>query len=290
MDLIVEGERWAYRKGRLPFEEATVLKVASQSGHRKVRVQFEDGPNAGESQWVGRQYLKAKWDERQAFVDREQRWAKAKSGRWGVPLGLACAAALVITESMDDALACDRDHGILQTNDASLLCQLLQLTESQLFVEGSFDEEGVTYLPWPAMKTVAMAKCRVNPEAVLDALERDVAFWGESADNFGYYKPMSSRQVIDLDEPWPEYETQKIAWDIVRGWCGESALAQWTTLGRVRADNARLSEILGRALNALERAGDERTASSLRREAGRAFGKTPDWIKKPKALSGCPVP
>lgn len=114
MKPIAEGERWAFRKGQLPFEEATILKVVSQSGHRKVRVQFEDGPNAGESQWVGRPYLKAKWDERQAFVDREQRWAKAKSGRLGVPLGLTCAAALVITETMDDALACDRDNGILQ--------------------------------------------------------------------------------------------------------------------------------------------------------------------------------
>ncbi|AIX99749.1 hypothetical protein ART_0151 [Arthrobacter sp. PAMC 25486] len=276
---IAEGERWAYRKGSLPFEDVTIVKVVSQSGHRKVSVQFEDGPNAGETQWVGRPYLKVKWDERQAFVDREQRWANAKSGYWDVPLGLTCAAALVITETMDDALARDRDHGILQTNDAPLLRQLLQLTESQLFVEGSFDEQGVTYLPWPAMKAVAMAKCRLKPEAVLDAVERDVESWGDSAEEFGYYKPMSSRQVIELEEPWPEYETQKTAWDIVRGWCGESALARWSTLSRVRADNARLSEILGRALDALERAGDEHSANRLRKEAGRAFGKTPDWIK-----------
>lgn len=273
MEPIAEGERWAYRKGCHPFEEAAILKVISQSGHRKVRVQFEDGPNAGEIEWVGRPYLKAKWAERQAFVDREQRWAKAKSGRWGVPVDLTCAAALVITETMDEALACDRDHGILQTNDAPLLCELMQITESKLVVEGSFEEHGTTYLPWPAMKTVAMAKCRVNPEAVLDAIERDVEWWGDSADGFGYYKPMSSRQVIDLEEPWPEYETQKVAWDIVRGWCGESALAQWSTLSRARANNARLSELLGRALIALERAGDERGANSLRKEVGRAFGK-----------------
>ncbi|ALE91804.1 hypothetical protein AOC05_04855 [Arthrobacter alpinus] len=282
MEPIAEGERWAYRKGSLPFEEATVLKVVSQSGHRKVRVQFEDGPNAGEVEWVGRPYLKAKWAERQAFVDREQRWAKAKSGRWGVPLGLLSAAALVITETMEDALARDRDHGILQTNDAPLLCELMQITESKLFLEGGFEEQGVTYLPWPAMKTVAMAKCQVHPEAVLDMIERDVESWSDSAEEFGYYKPMKSRQVIDLEKPWPEYETQKVAWDIVRSWCGESAQAQWSTLSRARADNARLSEILGRALDALERAGDERGANSLRKEAGRAFGKTPDWIKSLK--------
>ncbi|ALE91799.1 hypothetical protein AOC05_04830 [Arthrobacter alpinus] len=67
-------------KGRLPFEEVTVLEVVSQSGNRKVRIQFEDGPNGGEIQWVGRQSLKAPWNEKVAFIEieQEQGWARAK--------------------------------------------------------------------------------------------------------------------------------------------------------------------------------------------------------------------
>lgn len=279
MDPIGEGERWAYRKGRLPFEEATVVKVVSQSGHRKVRVQFEDGPNAGETQWVGRQYLKAPWEQRDAFIERERRWSAAKRQAWDVPASVCEAVRLIVDEVMDDALAYDMSHGLLRTNNLALLSELTQQPESELLGDLGFEEEGFTYLPWPAMKIVAIAKCQANPAAVLDMVERDVESWGQLAADIGYYKPFSGRKLVDLEQPFPEYETQKLAWDVIRAWCGQPALSQWTALARVRADNARLSGILGRALDALERAGDYNTSSSLRREAGRAFGKTPDWIK-----------
>lgn len=280
MEPIAEGERWAYRKGQLPFEEATILKVVSQSGHRKVRVQFEDGPNAGETQWVGRQYLKAPWLDRQAFVEREQCWARAKSQAWNEPASVREAAALVITETMDDALAIDRSHGILQTSNVYTLAEFAQVTPRELLSSGGFAEEGYTYLPWPIMKSVAIAKCKTAPAAVLDMIERETDSWGQSAVETGYYKPLSKGTVLDLDQPFPEYETQKLAWDVIRRWCGEPALEQWSELALLRAEHARLLNILENALVHLDKSGESYHAARLRGEAGRAFSKPPDWIKK----------
>lgn len=277
MEPIAEGERWAYRKGHLPSEEATVLKVVSQSGHRKVRVQFEDGPNAGESQWVGRTYLKAKWDERQAFVDRAQRWTRAKARAGDELDSVREAAALVITETMEEALAYDRSHGILRTSNLQALGEFAQVRQSELLGSGGFEEDGYTYLPWPEMQTIAVAKCRKSPAAVLDMVERDAEAWGLMAVDSGYYKPFSRRQVVDLEQPFPEYETQKLAWDVIRDWCGQPALDQWTELARLRVENARLIDILERTLTHLESTDRKYHAARLRGEAGRAFEKTPKW-------------
>lgn len=279
MEPIAEGERWAYRKGRLPFEETTVLKVISQSGHRKVRVQFEDGPNAGEIEWVGRQYLKALWERRAIFVEREQLWARAKSQAWNQPTSVREAAALVITETVDEALAYDRSHGILRTSNLQALGEFAQITPSALLDGGGFEEEEYTYLPWPAMQTIAVVKCTKSPAAVLDMVEREADAWGQMAVDSGYYKPLSRRQVVDLEQPFPEYETQKLSWDVIRDWCGQPALEQWSDLARLRAENARLIDILERALKHLENTDKKYYASRLRGEAGRAFESTPDWIK-----------
>lgn len=47
---IAEGERWAYRQAKGSLQEVTILKVTSQSGNSRVRVQFEDGESEGQAE------------------------------------------------------------------------------------------------------------------------------------------------------------------------------------------------------------------------------------------------
>ncbi|ALE05494.1 hypothetical protein AL755_08410 [Arthrobacter sp. ERGS1:01] len=175
---------------------------------------------------------------------------------------------------MDGALAYDRSHGILRTSNLQALGEFAQVAPSVLLASGGFEEAEYTYLPWPAMQTIAVAKCRSSPAVVLDMVERDANAWGEMAAGFGYYRPFGNRQTIDLEQPFPEYETQKLAWDVVRNWCGETALDQWSELARVRGDNARLMEILERALAQLENTDKKYHAARLRGEVRRTVGRT----------------
>ncbi|SEE18410.1 hypothetical protein SAMN04489740_0833 [Arthrobacter alpinus] len=268
---IAEGERWAYRRASRPFEEVSVLKVVSQSGNRKVRVQFEDGPNAGEIQWVNRQQLKVLWAQRREFLDREQRFAEAKSRVAEAQDSHLLAAGLIISESIDVTIASDHNHGILRVGDAVILADHVQISVTDLTGDACFEDGGYLYLPWPAMRTVAIAKAKIDPGIVLDMVDRDAKEWNSVAQQTTYYAAVRPMAHQTIDHPWPEYETQKLAWNVIRGWCGEVALDRWSELDRVRQDNIRLANLLERALKQLERAGGTYHAARLRGEAGRAF-------------------
>lgn len=82
---IAEGEIWAYRKAKGRLKPVTILKVTSQSGTGRVRIQFQEGDSEGQAEWVHRRILKAPWDDREAFLEHERRWTELRQAENLIP-------------------------------------------------------------------------------------------------------------------------------------------------------------------------------------------------------------
>ncbi|ALE91800.1 hypothetical protein AOC05_04835 [Arthrobacter alpinus] len=66
------------------------------------------------------------------------------------------------------------------------------------------------------MQTIAVDKCVKSPAAILEMVECQAEEWGQIAVENGYYKPIGHRGAVALDRPFQEYETQTLAWEVIR--------------------------------------------------------------------------
>lgn len=279
MSPIAEGEVWAYRRGRGFMEEVTVLKVVSQSGNSRVRIQFEDGPNAGQTSWVSRRMLKTRWDGKEDFLAREQRWEEARNQAASASEHELDAASLVLEAALDRAIAADHNHGILSVRNLSALLRTLESAE-ELPLEAGFTEDGTLYLPWPAMRVVAQSYAQAKPDRILREVEEQSAAWDEH---------QTRRRQLDALEPWladaapiPDRDSQNLQrmWDLAREWCGSAAADKWREINRLREELERLTKLLEQSLLELEKAGKRYQASHLRGQAGPPFDRPSTPRKK----------
>lgn len=269
---IAEGEHWVYRKANQPLREVIVLKVVSQSGNSRVRIQFEEGSNAGQAEWVSRRMLKVLWADKANFADRESRWHGLRQRATSIPQDDLDAAELVLEETVDPAIARAENYGLLAVFDLASLIKMTGMTTGDVQVHGSFEEDSTLYLEWPALRDVAMNRARTEPATVLEYIEREAAKRSEEDLRNRQIEALSpwSRTPND-DYYWESGEATKRAWDAAREWCGEGAMDRWAEITHLRDENTRLTRILGRALDALGEAGRDYQAKRFRREAGQGF-------------------
>ena len=269
---IAEGERWAYRQAKGPLQEVTILKVTSQSGNSRVRIQFEDGESEGQAEWVFRRMLKVPWDQGEALLEHERLWESARN--WGEPItdNELTAAQIILDETIDAAIAGPYSYGLLAVHDRSALEELVQIPLPGPQSPGAFEENGIQYLPWPAMRDVALVQARALPQVLLEYVERAAVELAESDSRFrqltaldGFPRPLGLDQSREFDEERRRYLNQ------IRQWCGEEALGKWDEILYLRGDNARLAGLMNEALMVLEKAGRERDAKRLRRQLGYPF-------------------
>lgn len=264
---IAEGERWAYRKAPDPPLEVTVVKVVSQSGKANVRVQFEDGAQAGQITWVTRRSLKVPWEQRDEFVALERCWEAFRAAGREPSRSAREATGIVIEGVVGSQVAWVKAWGVLGVRDMDSLTSLVPEVISVW--TDSIEEDGINYFPWPASLDAAKALAEMRPASVLEHVELEESLWIEMDRDAGG------------EAEWAK--TMISACDLARSWCGEIALGKWSEVENLRKDNARLHELLEKALNVMERLKDDYYtyhAKRLRGEAGRAFGPTPEWIKK----------
>ena len=265
---IAEGERWVYSKTPDVPVEVTVLKVVSQSGNANVRIQLEDGPKAGEIRWVSRRTLKAPWAQLNDFLDLERRWQALREAGQRSSRSAQEAASMAIDLIVRSEVAWGKAGGILAVRDLKSLSAVAPAAIPDTAGGSSIEQDGVVYFAWPAMLDVGQALAQVRPGVILDYVMKEQAEWLE----------MDSS--TDGGSQWAKVMIS--ACELMRSWCGETAESQWLEIVRLRKDNARLHELLGKALTVLESQKDSyltHQAKRLRGEAGRAFGKAPDWIK-----------
>lgn len=267
MHPIVEGERWAYRKAKGPLQEVTVLKVSSQSGNKRVRIQFEDGDVEGQTEWVARRMLQVPWVGRETFLEHEHRWAELRQAGRAIPKTDLAAADVILGETFDLDVASPHLHGLLQVGDLSALKRFMQ--GAQLHTDEAFEEDGSLYLRWPAMLDVARMQAKVAPQVLLDYVEREaVALLNEDQKD----RQLEAFSALSSPPGYIEHreyvEERRRYLNRIRERCGEDALGKWDEILYLRGDNARIAGIMNKALNVLEQAGKERDAKRLRRELG----------------------
>ena len=264
---IAEGERWAYQKAGLPLQEVTVLKAPSQSGNSRVRVQFEEGEAEGQTEWVFRRMLKVPWGQREAFLRREDWWEAARLASRSIPQNEMSAAEVIISETVDPAIASAEKYGILAARNLPSVERLA----GRPIKDGAdtFDEDGITFLVWPAMREVAQAMAKSDPRLILQYVENDLAELAtmeQRARQLDSLKASPSPQAREQSrlfvESWRGYL------NVIREWCGEESLANWDEILRLRRETAFLSRTLAEALDLMDDGGLAREAKRIRRELG----------------------
>lgn len=264
---ISEGEVWAYRKAPYDPIEVTVIKVVSQSGNANVRVQFDDGPRAGEIDWVSRRSLKAPWKDVDSFLAGEYRRTEVRAAGGGQSRAVREAAAYVIDEVLGDGIARYDAYGVLNVEDLDALNALVPKALTLEMCERSYEVGGSRYFQWPAMVHVARDLSPAHAFRLMSSIEKDEPGWVESL------------QESEGADPWSKAVLS--GFNIVRSWCGSEAAEKWSEIERLRKDNARLHTLIGKAINIMERQADSYYtyhAKRIRGELERSVGSHPDWL------------
>ena len=270
--LIAEGERWAYRKAKGPLQEVTILKVTSQSGNSRVRIQFEDGESEGQAEWVFRRMLKVPWDQGEALLEHERLWEAARN--WGEPISDSelTAAQIILDETIDAAIAGPYSYGLLAVRDRPALVELAQIPLPGPQSLGAFEENGTEYLPWPTMREVALSRARSEPQILLECVEQEVAQLAESISR--YRQAESGRGFLSAEAQTQFRESndeRKRCLNVIRQWCGQEALDKWDEIRHLRGEVERLTGVVQRALTIIEKSDNKSLAKQLRLQLGYPF-------------------
>lgn len=269
---IADGETWAFRKGKRPLQRVTILKVTSQNGRSRVRIQFEEGELEGQAEWVHRRMLKTLWTGRQAFLEHEHRWTELRQAESTIPKTDLDAAEVILEETFDLDVASPHLHGVLRVHDLQALKTFMQGVP--LHAEGAFDEDNLLHLLWPAMLEVARLQANVVPQILLEYVER------EAAELFTEDQRQRQLEAFSALSGPPSYghaqhrefvEERRRYLNRIREWCGQDSIGKWDEIQYLRGDNARIAGLMQEALVALEKAGSDRDVKRLRRELGYPF-------------------
>ncbi len=269
------GERWAYRVSRKdPLVEVEIVRIGTQRPAR-VLVDFIGDAFEGRQDWVPPSRLKVLWSDVQAYLAREARWARidTRPGDDNSPEHYAMDAIFRIGLSPDLFSVVYRYPGVGGIPDVDRLVAELDLDPELLTsAPESFEEDGTLYVPWETTERIARRICERMPDRIMaHVLEEETEAREHAAHG---YRLRSSRgaalSYIDADDAarWDAEDPYgRPCREVLRAWCGEAA-ARHDELTALRAEVARVDELLARALRELQQAGATKQAKELEREFG----------------------
>jgi len=167
----VIGHRYAFREKRTvgePFLKVKLLEVVGRGG--RVKVEYEDGPHPGLTEYVHTRQLVIAWGERQAYLKDEQRHEQLKKTAAEFNDKAIATAVEAILESTGEDDACLMGDGM--TISRSALQRLLDrcgIDTDPLRLHGHafVDRFGQIHLPPQAAEVIARAFAAAEPEIVL---------------------------------------------------------------------------------------------------------------------------
>lgn len=246
-DLVV-GRAYAERP-RASDTESGLRKIIfvgpSRAGKAKVR--RVDGDLDGLEEWVPTRTLKCPWGERQAFLRDESRWNALREASFRDYDQVVAEAISVVFQATGDETGFIR----VWTVDPKRAQRLWW----RAGLEGSPDQHPLAYtdrhgqmhLPYETALQFARAFAAAEPEPCIHYIQEcEDSLRAEGYEPGGRY----SHQVLREMRP---------AHALVREW------TQAGELSLLREENERLRQVLDQALEALRRAGDERSANRLNR-------------------------
>lgn len=265
------GERWAYRepphtpgKPAIPVE---VLKFGPKWS-RKAHVRWLAGEFPGLDQWVTRDRLIAPWDEIDAVLADEVRYAAvcaASRDAFDI-IDLRAAWLTFHAYPRDDAIDLGffdpRDSGVIVLDDLETICQEFGLDQAFFFANpvAYLDRAGAYVGPWAVALPLAQRVAAVYPDLVLANIGEQEQRLEEDATQ-STELPGSSAWAAHLHR-----EQQVFA--LARAWCGADAGARFDEIEALRAEVARLRRLIDEAARRLVDGGHPRVADRLRNEAG----------------------
>ncbi|MFH9712881.1 hypothetical protein ACH4MW_36960 [Streptomyces luteogriseus] len=271
------GERWAHRAAPHHglVEEVEVLKIGTQRPLR-IKVRFVTEEAEGREEWVPSARLRVRWQQKDAWLAREQQWRELTKDSPDDEDPAFRAVTILFDEHLWDGLVSFgvnyRDRGLLYIDDVPALAALLQVPE------GFFDTDpraftgadGALTAPWPTTVQVARLLAHTQAEHLVNLLdeherqERQAAIYGRyyrgRGKNPGTYISPEICAEVDRDS--------KPARDLLREWCGTDAVESFEELKALRDEVLRIGKLMEQAIGCLRQTGQTKAAARFERELG----------------------
>ncbi|MFG2803663.1 hypothetical protein [Streptomyces pseudovenezuelae] len=271
------GERWAYRVAphHGPVAEVEVLKMGTQRPVR-VKVRFVAEEAEGRQEWVPPARLRVAWQDKDAWLAREERWSELTRDSPDDDDTAFRAVVILFDERLWEGVVSFgvnyRDRGLLYIDDFPALTALLDVPASFFFSDPRAfnDTDGALTAPWPTTVEVARLLARTRADhlmAVVDKHERQArqdAIYGR------YYTGRGKNPGTHIS---PEicaevHRSYQPAYNLLRQWCGADVVESFEELKALRDEVLRIGQLMEQAIGSLRQAGQTRAADRFERELG----------------------
>lgn len=271
------GERWAHRVAphHGPVAEVEVLKMGTQRPLR-VKVRFIAEEAEGRQEWVPPARLRVAWQDKDAWLAREERWNELTRDSPDDEDTAFRAVVILFDEHLWEGLVSFgvnyRDRGLLYVDDVPALAALLDVPESFFCSDprAITDTDGALTAPWPTTVEVARLLARTRADhlmAVVDQHERRA----RQAAIYGRYYPGRGKNPGTHISPEICAEVDRSsqpAYDLLRQWCGADVAESFEELKALRDEVFRIGQLMEQAIGCLRQAGQVRAADRFERELG----------------------
>jgi hypothetical protein len=245
---LVEGRDYAQRAKHndadCPLHKVTFIAPAKAG---KAKIRHADGELDGLEEWVPTRTLMSLWVERQAFLRDESRWNALQQAASRDYDPVVEEAISTVFEATGDETGFIRVWSV----DPARAQRLWRRAR----LDGAPDQHPLAYtdrhgrlnLPYETALEFAQAFAAAEPEACIHYIQE----WEDRLRAEGYEPGLRHSHSF--------LRQQKPAYALIREW------TQSGDLELLRQENTRLRQLLAQALEALRRAGDERSANRFDR-------------------------
>ncbi|YCN53407.1 hypothetical protein AB9M10_15540 [Rhodococcus erythropolis] len=266
------GEEWVYRKhDQAPSERVRILAIEEKKQSIRADVEFLDGERAGIQENVPGRRLKTLWSK---VVDYDRRMTEWERLREFTPTAEEDYAAIVAFERLIPAEVAEHHYrpvsGMAAIANRNGLEGLLDEPLEFVLDRCAWLEDpswGLVLSPRGTLLVAELA-CRKNPIPVLDlVLEEEKKARHHS--KHGRTEPGRNGEKGRTYSAEEEHHWY-LSWtrprhEILRQWCGHRAITIQERLVAAESEVQRLDELLQRALDRLEAAGEDLHAQILTR-------------------------
>ena len=250
---IIVGRQYAIRLTVSAGQPLYKVRVLEKLGRKRlVKVRHLADPHKGLEEYVQTRQFVVPWGEQRSFLRDEERLRRLKALPHKPGDTTRRKAVEVVLDSASYSSTWMRDGGWLEM-EAGELQQLadragLDRSPVDMHPDAYLDRMGEAHLPLEVAETLARAFATAEPETVLLMIHDD-----ETEYEARGYEPG--------ERFWHDYlREHQPAFALARQWPGhEQEVAQ------LRKELERLQSLVSSAADSVERAGDEREASRLRR-------------------------
>lgn len=246
------GYRERYRTPGEPIRPVLLVKNGPQKS-KQVRVRWLDGEYEGLEEWVPEARLIVPWGEVEALQHDERRTLAAVEASGGVCGTVEYEAADPVFMALESRLwtyvgyrAGDRE--LLATKRLDVLTGALGLSAEELLAEpGAFmDRFGEYKAPFGTAPRLAKLCCRRFAAEIIAYLQAEEDALRQAAVT-GHYSSPGSPSVeweMGVESAEKELGEQVPVFALIRRWCGQDAVDEYSHIPALRAEVSRLQELV----------------------------------------------